>query len=88
MFTDERASCALEVLRGIDGSIVAGVHPIHDAECVKASDSGQGRCGGGGGGGGVGVGVGVGVKYRMLHIPGILERTYHLHVSVSVCSRF
>ena len=29
-----------------------------------------------------------GVKYRMLHIPGILDCTYHLHVSVSVCSRF
>ena len=29
-----------------------------------------------------------GVKYRMLHIPGILDYTYHLHVSVSVCSRF
>ena len=31
---------------------------------------------------------GGGVKYRMLHIPGILDCTYHLHVSVSVCSRF
>ena len=31
---------------------------------------------------------GRGVKYRMLHIPGILDCTYHLHVSVSVCSRF
>ena len=28
------------------------------------------------------------LKYRMLHIPGILDCTYHLHVSVSVCSRF
>ena len=41
------------------------------------------QCEGGGGGGGEG-----GVKYRMLHIPGILDCTYHLHVSVSVCSRF
>ena len=24
----------------------------------------------------------------MLHIPGISDCTYHLHVSVSVCSRF
>ena len=31
---------------------------------------------------------GGGVKNRMLHIPGILDCTYHLHVSVSVCSRF
>ena len=30
---------------------------------------------------------GGGVKYRMLHIPGILDCTYHLHVSVSACSR-
>ena len=38
---------------------------------------------------GVGFGGGGGgVKYRMLHIPGILDCTYHLHVSVSVCSRF
>ena len=27
---------------------------------------------------------GGGLKYRMLHIPGILDCTYHLHVSVSV----
>ena len=26
-------------------------------------------------------GQGGGVKYRMLHIPGILDCTYHLHVS-------
>ena len=39
--------------------------------------------------GGMGKGGGgEGVKYRMLHIPGILDCTYHLHVSVSVCSRF
>ena len=35
---------------------------------------------GGGGGGGRGR-EGGGVKYRMLHIPGILDCTYHLHVS-------
>ena len=28
-----------------------------------------------------GRGEGEGVKYRMLHIPGILDCTYHLHVS-------
>ena len=39
-------------------------------------------------GGGERMGGGAGVKYRMLHIPGILDCTYHLHVSVSVCSRF
>ena len=31
---------------------------------------------------------GGGVKYRMLHIPGISDCTYHLHISMSVCSRF
>ena len=63
-----------------------------------------GERGGGGGGGGTSpqaslclwggggtslppLGTG-GVKYRMLHIPGSLDCTYHLHVSVSVCSRF
>ena len=31
------------------------------------------------------VGGGLGrVKYRMLHIPGIVNFTYHLHVSMSV----
>ena len=28
------------------------------------------------------------VKYRMLHIPGTLDCTYHLHVSVCLRSRF
>ena len=39
-----------------------------------------GRMGGREGGRGQGGG-GEGVKYRMLHIPGILDCTYHLHVS-------
>ena len=65
-------------------------------DCMIASCSGWGW--GGVGWGGVGGlswrglswrgGVVLGVKYRMLHIPGILDCTYHLHVSVSVCSRF
>ena len=47
----------------------------------KGGEGAEGAEGAEGGGGG-------GVKYRMLHIPGILDCTYHLHVSVSVCSRF
>ena len=46
------------------------------------------RGGGGGRRGEGGRGGKGGVKNRMLHIPGILDCTYHLHVSVSVCSRF
>ena len=33
---------------------------------------------------GEGEGEGEGVKHRMLHIPGAVSLTYHLHVSMSV----
>ena len=58
---------------GVDDMVIAT--PRHDAHLGRSWGWG-------------GKGWGGGVKYRMLHIPGILDYTYHLHVSVSVCSRF